>query len=123
RQRLVEARQISQAQETLRTGLADLRQRTQELVEAIVFTHAHQLIDKWARQVVTSLDAGEVGSQVTDRQQQIVASLEQLIGALEDLMKPPPEFAEGQQGGASGGGQGGAGQSALIPPIAELRLL
>jgi len=123
RQRLVEARQISQQQETLRRELTELRERTRELVEALVFTHAHRLIDDWARLVVDALNNGDVGVDVTDRQQQIVMSLSQLIGALEDLLKPPPEFAEGQQQQGGGAGAGQQGETPLIPPIAELRLL
>lgn len=125
RQRLVEARQVSAAQEDLRKAIFDMREKSRDLLEAIVFTHAHKLIDRWATEAVDELKQGNVDEVVTDRQQQIVSSLEQLVKALEQLMKPPSEFEDGNQnqGAGAGGASGQDGQSQLIPPIAELRLL
>ncbi|MHC4415204.1 MAG: hypothetical protein ACYS0G_07970, partial [Planctomycetota bacterium] len=58
----------------------------------------------------------------TDRQQRIADSIGRVVEALEELIQPPPpsEFAR-QQGG--GGGGGGGGEQAIVPPIAELRLI
>ena len=117
RRRLIEARRLSGAQEEIRLGLNELRATRHELNESLVFSHVHALLDDWARLVIDDLVKGEVGAEVTRRQQRIVASIGRLIEALEEVLVPPSEFAQ-QQGGGSGGGQ-----PRLIPPLAELRLL
>ncbi|MCZ6612763.1 MAG: hypothetical protein O6941_09015, partial [Planctomycetota bacterium] len=119
RRRLIEARRLSGAQEEIRLGLDDLRATRHELNESLVFSHVHGLLDDWARLVIDDLIKGEVGEEVTRRQQRVVASIGRLIEALEEVVEPPSEFAQ-QQGG---GGGGGGGQPRLIPPLAELRLL
>lgn len=122
RRQLVEARRLGSTQERIRSGLDDLRSRTTELMESRTFSLVHQLIDDWAAAVSDRLAEGEVGPDVTDREQQIADSIGRLIAALEESLLPPEEFAQDQeqQGGGAGGQQG---QQPLIPPVAELKLL
>jgi hypothetical protein len=124
RRQLVDARRISADEETLRKGLADLRSTTAEITQAPVFSHAHDLIDRWAAAVRDDLQQGTVGQPVTDRQQLIADALGRLISAVEESISPPEEFAK-NQGNSSGGqnGEGQQGQQPLIPPVAEIKLL
>jgi hypothetical protein len=119
RRELVEARRLGTRQEDIRTGMNELRDRTAELMDSIVFTHVHGRVDEWSSQVRSDLNDGRVDINVTDRQQMIVRSIGRLIEALEESMRPPDDFDSEQ---ADGGG-GGGGDQPLIPPITELRLL
>jgi hypothetical protein len=123
RRQLVEARRQGSVQERIRSGLDELRSRTTELMEARTFTLVHQLIDDWASEVSDRLIEGDVGVDVTDRQDQIADSLGRLITALEETMQPPDEFAQDQQQSDSSGGEQQQQQEQLIPPVAELKLL
>ena len=120
RRQLVEARRLSRAQDEIRRGLDDLQAQTSELSDSLVFAHVHGLMDRLSRRVSEGLLNGDVGVEVTDRQQHVADSIGRLIRALEELLQPPDEFAQQQAGG---GGGGGGGQPRLIPPVAELRLL
>ncbi len=119
RRQLVEARRLSRAQNEIRSGLDDLRAQTSELSDSLVFAHVHGLMDRLSRRVSQGLLNGDVGVEVTDRQQHIADSIGRLIRALEELLQPPDEFAQQQAGGSGGGGR----RPPLIPPVAELRLL
>lgn len=119
RRQLVEARRLSRAQDEIRRGLDDLRAQTSELSDSLVFAHVHGLMDRLSRRVSEGLLNGDVGVEVTDRQQHIADSIGRLIKALEELLQPPDEFAQQPAGGGGGGG----GPPRLIPPVAELRLL
>ena len=118
RRQLVEARRLSRAQDEIRRGLDDLRAQTSELSDSLVFAHVHALMDRLSGRVSEGLLNGDVGVEVTDRQQHIADSIGRLIKALEELLQPPDEFAQQPAGGGGGGGQ-----PRLIPPVAELRLL
>jgi hypothetical protein len=122
RRQLVEARRLGSSQEQLRTELSDMRAGTAELNDAHVFSRVHDLMDNWSTDASEAMWKGEVTSRVLDRQQQIAVSIGLLIDALQETVKPPDEFArEQQQPDGGGGGQGG--QDALIPPIAEIKLV
>ncbi|MCI0676237.1 MAG: hypothetical protein L0Y42_10750 [Phycisphaerales bacterium] len=121
RRQLVEARRFSAQQDDIRVGLNQLRDVTSEILDSPIFVHVHRLIDTWSAAVSQSLVDGSVNVEVTDRQQQIADSIGRLMKALEESMVPPDEFARDQQQGGEGGGQ--PGQQALIPPVAQLKLL
>ncbi|MCP3903889.1 MAG: hypothetical protein GY715_09660 [Planctomycetes bacterium] len=121
RRQLVDARRIGNAQETIRTGLADLETTTREIMESDVFAFVHRLIDGWSRDVSTSLWEGRVNIDVTDRQAMIADSIARQIEALEESMAPPDPFE--QEGDAGGGGGSGSGPPPLIPPPAEIKRL
>lgn len=121
RRALVEARGLGRAEEEIRGAMHDLGARTPELMEAAMFAHVHAQVDRWCSSAGESLIAGDVGTAVTDRQQRIADSIARLAGSLEELIVPPDRFAGGA--GQQGGGQGAAGPTPLIPPVAELMLL
>ncbi len=122
RRGLIEARGQGRIQDEIRVGLDDLRVSTPEVLDSAVFSHVHERMDDWARDVIDALVAGEVSDAVTGRQQRIADSIGRLIEAMEDLVTPPDKFAgDQQQGGA--GGTGSEQQPPLIPPMAELMLL
>ncbi|MGI9014552.1 MAG: hypothetical protein ACR2GY_09935 [Phycisphaerales bacterium] len=125
RRALVEARQLGNEQEDIRTAMADIAARTSEVAESIVFSHVHEMVDEWSLDVSERLREGDVQVATTDRQRSIAASLSRLAQALEQEMQEPDPFEEGNQESNDGGG-GGNGQDQqqpLVPPIAELRLL
>lgn len=121
RRQLVEARRLGAGQEDIRRGLNNLRDTTAEILDAPIFNHAHRSIDGWAASVSENLFAGSVSVDVTDRQQMIAETIGRLIEALESTMPQPEEFVQQSQGGESG--QPGQGQTPLIPPVAQLKLL
>jgi hypothetical protein len=122
RRAIVEARRLGNQQEEIRAGVDDLRARTQEISESLVFTHVHGLIDEWALAAADGLRNGDVGLAVTDAENRIAHA--RLAEALEEEQQRQDEFAEGNQGEGGGGGGGGSGGAApLVPPIAELKLL
>jgi hypothetical protein len=122
RRRLVEARRLGNVQDEIRRGVADLQNRSDELMQSTMFTHVHRLIDRWAQAVTESMREGDISIDVTDRQQQIADSLARLVKALEEATRPPDEFAQNQQQGSGQSGQQN-GPQPLIPPVAELQLL
>ena len=125
RRQLMDARRYGNQQDTIRTELGDIRATNSDINDSAVFSHVHQLIDDWARQVTDALQEGDVGIDVTDRQLQIAESIGRLIEAIQELMQPAPEFEGNQpeeQGGGGGEGSGG-GQTPVIPQLAELQLL
>ncbi|MCH8822104.1 MAG: hypothetical protein IH984_01225 [Planctomycetes bacterium] len=119
RRQLVEARLLSAAQDKIRVGLSDLKAQMTEVDKSRMFSLVHKQIDRLSKEASTDLLQGDVGIDVTDRQERIANSIGRLVQALEELSSPPEEFAQERQGG--GGGGGGGGQ--LIPPVAELKLL
>jgi hypothetical protein len=123
RRQLVEARRQGAAQDDIRTGLNQLRDVTSEIMDSIIFVHAHRMIDAWSAAVTESLVAGKIDVDATDRQQQIAEAIGHLIKALEESMAPPPEFAQDQQQQQQNQGEGQQGQQPLIPPVAQLKLL
>ncbi|MHC5113105.1 MAG: coiled-coil domain-containing protein [Planctomycetota bacterium] len=122
RRQLVDARRIGNAQESIRTGLADLETTTREITDSEVFSFVHRMIDGWSREVSKNLWEGRVDVVVTDRQAMIADSIARQIEALEETMAPPDPFdQDGEQAG--GGGGAGSGPPPLIPPPAEIKRL
>lgn len=118
RRELVEARRLATAQDELAAGLDELRRANDELSSQEIFALVHRSMDQWSRTAAEGLRQGQVGVDVTDRQDQVAAAIGRLIQALQESTQPPPEFA-----GDSQGQQGGSGQQPLIPPASQLRLL
>jgi hypothetical protein len=124
RRGLVDARRFGNIEDEIRTALADLRTATQEISDSRIFSHTHDLMDGWAQSAADGLREGDVGPDVTDRQLAVAEALAQLIAALAEEQGDPNEFEDGaQQQPADGGGQGQSAPPALVPPIAELKLL
>jgi hypothetical protein len=124
RRQLVDARLLAATQDEVRSGLAELRDVTNEVMDSPVFVHVHRLIDDRSLLISESLEAGRVNTDATDRQQFIADSIGRLVTALEETIAPPDEFAK-DQANEEAGQAGGSGQpqEALIPPITQLKLL
>jgi hypothetical protein len=125
RRELVEARRLGSQEEALRLDIAELRDRTRDIMDSPIFSHTHKLMDSWALSAAQSLGEGKADVNVLDAQQLVADSLGRLIGALEEANAPPPEFADESQEGGEQGAQGGQGQAqqALLPPVAHIKLL
>ncbi|MCA9296042.1 MAG: hypothetical protein KC983_05980, partial [Phycisphaerales bacterium] len=120
RRQLMDARRLGASENELRRDIAELRDTTREILDSIVFSHTHDLIDNWAQVTADALGDGKVGVDVTDDQMLIADSLRRLMEALDEDKSPPSEFAEESD---MGGGGGGESQPQLIPPVKELKLL
>lgn len=118
RQRMT-VRTLGERQEAIRTMLADLRKRTDELADAAVFDMAHQQLDSVAGSAAKKLRAGQSPSSVGREQNAAVRILQALVEALSETAGNDDSFRDQQGGGAGGTG----GESPLIPELAELRLL
>jgi hypothetical protein len=124
RRQLVDARRIGSQQEEIRQGLAGLRDTTSEILDSPVFAHVHRLMDGWSSLVTDALAGGKVDIDVTDHQQMIADAIGRLIGAVEESMAPPPEFAQDQQNQQNQqDGEQQQQKQPLIPPVAQLKLL
>ncbi len=117
------ARRLGNDQEAVRAALDALRQDTEGMADAAVFSYVHEMMDGWAVQVRDRLYDARVDAGVTARQLRIADAIRRQLEALESMQDgTPPEFAEGEAGegaGDGGGGQGG-GSEAILPPTAEL---
>lgn len=124
-----ESEQLSRA-EVLRAGQLAVRQSAskEQMAEAkekmsgsIVFSHVAARITLGMEESGALLDTREWGGAVVV-QEQVLAELKQLIGAIEELPRPDPskQFAD-----AAGAGQSAAQPTMqrLIPPLAELKVL
>ncbi|MCC6660190.1 MAG: hypothetical protein IT437_04820 [Phycisphaerales bacterium] len=116
-------RGMGERQESIRQMLAELKKRTDELDEAVVFGLAHERLDGLTAGSAKRLRAGD-GSRVVGRQQDgAVRLLQSLVEALSQDANQEDEFKDAP-GGDEGGGQAGGGQpTPLIPDLAEIRLL
>lgn len=117
------ARRLGNDQEAVRAALDALRQDTEGMADAAVFSYVHEMMDAWAVQVRDRLYDARVGLDVTARQLRIAEAIRRQVEALEALQDgTPPEFAQGEagEGGADGGGGQGGGSEAILPPTAEL---
>lgn len=123
RRQRVMARQLGNQQAQIRVDSMDLLRRTEDLAESFVFEASHNQIDALAATVVEDLRAAEVGPAQLMREQDIADRFLALALALQDSPSNR-EFEEPGDESGGGGGQGGGGQPpALVPPIAQLKLL
>ena len=115
------ARELAAAQESIRTELYTLKEKTKGLDEAKVFEYAHTRIDAASKETTSLLADGTAPATVARDQATIVRTLESLIESLKET-KGKDDFREA---GGGGGGEGGGGgkKPKAIPPIAELKLL
>lgn len=122
RQRVI-ARQLGNQQAQIRIDSMDLLRRTEDLAESFVFEASHRQIDALAETVVEDLRLAEIGPAQLMREQDIADRFLALALALQDSPSDR-EFEEPGGESGQGGGQGGGGQPpALVPPIAQLKLL
>lgn len=116
------ARAISERQEALRTTLAELRSRTQDMSEAPLFDYAHTRMERVMSGASGTLAKGEVTPSVSRDQTSAIAILRGLVQALSQDKKKD-ELREEQGGGGESGGQQQGQKPPLIPPLANLKLL
>ncbi len=119
------ARDFATTQETVRTDIYSLREKSTFLEEAKVFEFAHDRLDIAGKAATEILGAGSANAALARNESTMVRTLESLVAALNDLKKKD-DFRDGDSGGGGGGGGGGGAggeKEKTIPPIAELRLL
>ena len=122
RQRMA-LRGLGEQQDAIRDSLSDLRKRTEELDEAVVFELAHQRLDAVTGGAAKQLRAGEGSPAVGRQQDAAVRILQALVEALSQDADKGDDFKDSESGGEEGGGPGGGQPSPLIPDLAEVRLL
>ncbi len=115
------ARQLAQRQTTLKETLAELRTQTRELSDTLVFSYAHDRLDRLMTDAATALGTGAADAMVVARQRSAIRILQSLIEALDNRRESEDDFRESPDAGSGGGG--GSGPTPLIPPTAEVRLL
>jgi len=117
------ARTIGEQQQALQDTLARLESETKELADAVVFTYAHRRLDQSMGKAATTLNQGTSDQTVAVSQDAAVRVLRGLVQALEDAQKSEDEFRQQEQAKQQGEGQQSSGESPLVPPAAEVRLL
>ncbi|MEM7624966.1 MAG: hypothetical protein AAF333_05005 [Planctomycetota bacterium] len=111
-------RGLSQQQGEIKDAAAELGD---DVSDTVVFRRTHDLIERTAERARAPLSRGEDDGRVLPSQRKVVALLESMAAALDEI-GTPPEFAENSPGGGAGGG--GAGQAPpLVPTSSELKLL
>jgi hypothetical protein len=116
------ARELAAVQESIRTELYTLKEKTKGLDEAKVFDYAHTRIDAASKETTALLADGTAPATVARDQGAIVRTLESLIESLKET-KGKDDFREAGGGGGGEGGGGAGKKPKAIPPIAELKLL
>lgn len=115
-----ESLRVGNEQAELRVKLDEIRQKVNETV---AFKAAHEQMDRWASDSELKLRRGEPDGLVVFNQTMIVQSIDSILEALK-REQPDEQFADNQEGGNQGGGQGEQGGSPqLIPDAAEVKLL
>ncbi len=115
------ARELAADQTSIRRDLADVLASSEELEEAKVIEYTHQALDEATARAANALAEARPAPALSDATR-AVAYLQGLLEALREDEQGDQQFAEGAGGGGGGGG-GGSGASALVPPVAELKLL
>lgn len=118
------ARAMAQTQDGISASLDDLLARTEALGEAPVFALAHAQLGRLMTASSAGLGAGQIDRRVIDAQDGALVILSSLVEVLgEEGAQAQKDFDDGSsQGGGGEGGKGGKDE-AVIPPIAQLRLL
>lgn len=120
RRERIAARRLGDQQRGIRGDLAAIVEETEGLTKARVFDYAHDRLDGLTAGASTALLEGDPGAALPDAEAAVVI-LQGLVEALrENQQNEDDNF---NQGGGGGQGQSGGGDTELIPPIAELRLL
>jgi|GEM_PF-288963 len=116
-------RAIGEKQAALRETMSQLREKTEELKDAKLFSYAHSRYDRVAASAAGALAESRADAAARRDLASAVGVLKSLASALEEAKKNKDfrDGAGGQQGGQ--GGQGGGQQAPLLPPLTELRLL
>ncbi len=114
----VQIRRLSSEQDTIRQTAATLGD---EVADTLVFRQTHRVIDAAAEQASDGLKRGDADASVQANQAEVHRLLESMAEAL-DPDGGNAEFAQ-DPSNAGGAGSGGGGESPLVPPVAELKLL
>lgn len=120
-----EVARLGERQRSLQARLAEVREQTEEMRDARIFSLAHDRLDTLSDAAAKAMTSGRADDGVRRRLNSLVSILQGLVEALaEDDRQDEFREEEGGEGEAGGSGQGGQqGQEPLFPPIAELRLL
>jgi len=103
-------------QTRIRHEAAELRA---QVSDTLMFVHLHDRIDEKAVGVTQALREPRVDARVLGDEAYIVSALQSMAEALAQD-EQEDDFASGESGGDGGGQQG---ETPLIPPVAELKLL
>jgi hypothetical protein len=114
-------RGLGERQEAVRDMLAQLRQRTAELADAVTFTLAHDQLDSATTGAAKKMRAGQPSRSIAREQGSAVRILQSLVEALSETADQGDEFRDAESG--QGGGPSGGQEPPLIPDLAEVRLL
>lgn len=115
------ARQLAQRQTDLKDALADLRAQTRELTDTVVFSYAHDRLERLMTDAAATLGTGTADAMVVARQRSAIRILQSLIEALDNRRQRDDDFRDSPDAGSGSGG--GSGSTPMIPPLAEVRLL
>ena len=128
RRQLIKSRRLAKGETEVGEAVEAIADEFTEVSDSLVFSMTHRNLDAWIVEAADRLRDGDVDEGVLERQSMVMGALAGLIDALAQE-GPPQDDPFGQQdagGGAqNGGGQNGGqgGPQALIPPIAELKML
>lgn len=115
-------RALGEEQVSIREALATMARDSKELSDASVFEFAHRRLDTATGAAGDALRAGNIPPALP-QQERAVKGLRDILASLADSSPKKKDFNEGQAGGDSGGAGMPGGKQALIPPLAQLRLL
>lgn len=118
-------RALGEREDGLRTTLAEIRAKNPDIEATIIFSYAHEQLDRVLTSAAEALRGGSVSRSVGRDQQMAEALLKSLVQAMSSTPQEQA-FREGadEGGGGQGGGEGGEGGSEkpeLIPDLAELQ--
>lgn len=116
------ARELAADQTSVRKDLEALTAGLDELEEAKVIEYTHRVLDEAAARAADALADGRAAPALPDTERAVVY-IQALIDVLREDQQEQNPFAEAGGEGQAGGGQSGAGQQPLLPPIAELKML
>lgn len=116
-------RRMGERQEELRARLSQLREATEEIRAGdSLVAFAHDRLDALMGSAAKALGDGEATSAVLRTQDSAIRVLQALLKSLDENQGQEQQFQE-QDGQQQNDGPPGENEEALIPPIAELRLL
>lgn len=115
-------RALGEEQVSIREALATMARDSKDLSDASVFEFAHRRLDAATGAAGDALRAGNIPPALP-QQERAVKGLRDILASLADSSPKKKDFNEGQAGGDSGGSGMPGGKQALIPPLAQLRLL
>jgi tetrahydromethanopterin S-methyltransferase subunit B len=118
-----QARSLGSEQLTLAEELAAMLEDHEGLSDAPIFTLAHQQLDRLMSSSAEGLSARSIDERTRSSQRRAMSVLASLIDVLQEDQQQQEDFEDGQTQGQGSGGQQGGAEQALIPPVAQLKLL